>query len=188
MEIRVFIGSLRRGSYNRKLFEVYRSLSPAEMNFKEACFHDFPHYNQDIEDRAMPDEVLREAEQVKNADGLLFVSPEYNYSIPGALKNAIDWLSRIQPVPFTNKPASIMGASTGRIGTARAQYDLRKMGVFLNIHFMNQPEIMLATAQEAFDEHGNLKNGQTRKILIAHSKAFKLWITSLKSLETSPSS
>jgi len=92
------------------------------------------------------------------------VTPEYNFSVPGVLKNAIDWASRPPSPPLDSKPAAIMGASPGRLGTARAQYHLRQMGVFLNLHFVNRPEVMIAGAAKAFDESGRLTDEGARKL------------------------
>jgi chromate reductase len=104
--------------------------------------------------------------RVRAADALLFVTPEYNYSIPGVLKNAIDWASRpYGDNAWYGKPAAVMGASTGAIGTARAQYHLRQVFVFLNVHAINQPEVMIGNAAERFDAQGNLRDETSKKLI-----------------------
>lgn len=114
-----------------------------------------PAYNQDEEGNP-PEKVAELKRCIREADALLIVTPEYNYSIPGVLKNAIDWASRpYGDNSFEGKPAAIMGATISSIGTARAQYDLRKMFVYLNVFALNQPEVMIANAQDRFDENGN---------------------------------
>ncbi|MGH8377718.1 MAG: NADPH-dependent FMN reductase, partial [Gammaproteobacteria bacterium] len=108
-------------------------------------------------------ESLRE--KIRRADALLIVTPEYNYSMPGVLKNAIDWASRPPDQPFNDKPVAIMGASGSLLGTARAQYDLRRSCVFLNMHPINKPEVMIAQAQNKFDASGRLTDEMTRKLI-----------------------
>ena len=104
--------------------------------------------------------------RIREADAILFVTPEYNYSIPGVLKNAIDWASRpYGDSAWTDKPAAIMGASVGTLGTARAQYHLRQVFVFLNVHAVNQPEVMIANAAQNFDAEGNLTNETTKNLI-----------------------
>lgn len=96
---------------------------------------------------------------------MLFVTPEYNYSVPGGLKNAIDWLSRLSPQPFAGKPAAVMGASIGMLGTARMQYHMRQIGVFLDLHFINRPEVMVGQAAGRVDEAGHLNDDRTREFI-----------------------
>jgi chromate reductase len=111
---------------------------------------------------------------------LLIVTPEYNYSIPGVLKNAIDWASRPPEQPFDGKPIGVMGASAGVLGTARAQYHLRQCFVFLNGLVMNRPEVMIPQAQNKFDAEGKLNDQATREFITAHLAAFKAWVLRLK--------
>ncbi len=119
----------------------------------------------------MPDPVNVLAENIRKADAVLIVSPEYNYSIPGGLKNALDWMSRMDKQPFDGKLVAIMGASPGRIGTARMQYHLRQSFVFLNSTVLNRPEVMVANADKMFDESGKLTDEDTRKIVADMMKA-----------------
>ena len=109
--------------------------------------------------------VQKLGEQIRAADGLLFATPEYNYSVSGVLKNTIDWISRLKDQPFAGKTAAICGASMGALGTARAQYHLRQIGVFVDLRFINKPEVMIATAHERFDAEGKLTHEPTRKFV-----------------------
>lgn len=124
-----------------------------------------PGFNQD-EETNPPPKIVELKQQVRQADALLFVTPEYNYSVPGVLKNVIDWVSRpYGDNAFSGKAAAVMGASIGAIGTARAQYHLRQMFVFLDVHVVNQPEVMVADAHEKFDEQGKLKDETARELI-----------------------
>ena len=118
--------------------------------------------------------------KLKAADGLLFVTPEYNYSIPGVLKNAIDWASRPPEQPFDNKPIAIMGASPGVLGTARAQYHLRQCFVFLNALLVNRPEVMIGNAASRFDAEGRLTDEATRKIVASLLESLRDWTLRLR--------
>jgi chromate reductase len=124
-----------------------------------------PAFNQDDEQNP-PAKVVELKQRVREADAILFVTPEYNYSVPGVLKNAIDWASRpYGDSAWNGKPAAIMGASVGAIGTARAQYHLRQMMVFLNMFPVNQPEVMIGNASQHFDAQGNLTNDATKEFI-----------------------
>lgn len=159
-------GSLRRQSYNKTLLENAASLLPDNFRYTYADLGDIPLYNQDLEDGELPEPVLRLAELCRSADGVLISTPEYNGQITGVLKNALDWLSR-KPVgtPLAQKPAAIMGASTGLGGTARAQTNLRQLLVSLNMDTVNRPELLLRQAQGKFDGEGKLADEATRDIL-----------------------
>ena len=128
-------------------------------------------FNDDVKVQGFPPEVVEFGMRIAAADALLFVTPEYNYSIPGGLKNAIDWASRLPDQPFNKKPVAIMSASTGMLGGGRAQYHLRQSCVFLNMFPLNKPEVIISRAQEKFDAQGNLTEEPTReqirKLLIA---------------------
>src|SRR4051812_30502299 len=141
-----FCGSLRAGSYNKAALRVADEVKPADMALEVAEFGDFPLYNADVQAKGFPAPVERVAAQVKAADGILWVTPEYNFSIPGALKNAIDWLSRLTPQPLADKPVAIMGAAGGALGTGRAQYEMRRICVFLDMHPLNKPEVFIGAA------------------------------------------
>jgi chromate reductase len=164
-------GSLRRGSLNTAALQAAIELAPADMHIDIAQIGDLPLYDDDVRTAGYPASVLRLREQVRAADALLFAAPEYNYSIPGVLKNAIDWVSRPPEQPFAGKPAAIMGVSPGAIGTARAQYHLRQIGVFLDLRFLNKPEVMIGNSGDRFDAEGRLTDTATRehvqKLLLA---------------------
>src|SRR5690348_5717353 len=154
MKVLALVGSLRKGSYNKSALRAAQELKPAGMEIESAEIGDLPLYDDDLREAGYPPAVQRLRDQIKAADALLFVTPEYNYSVPGVLKNAIDWASRPPNQPLDGKPAAIMGSSTGRLGTARAQYHLRQMCVFVNVLPVNRPEVMLAGASKLFDADG----------------------------------
>lgn len=164
-------GSLRRKSFNTALLKAAISLAPAGMTIEAGGFADFPLYNQDLRDFGVPVAVGVLAERIRKADAVLIVSPEYNYSLPGGLKNAIDWISRVDRQPFDGKLVAIMGASLGRLGTARMQYHLRQSFVFLNGTVLNRPEVMVGNADKVFDAAGELTDEATRKIVADLLKA-----------------
>src|SRR5579859_2585336 len=121
-------GSLRKGSYNKLALRAAVELKPADMEIESFDIAPIPLYDEDLRERGFPPVVQDLREKIRSADALLIVTPEHNYSMPGVLKNAIDWASRPPQQPLNGKPAAIMGASTGRLGTARAQYHLRQIG------------------------------------------------------------
>jgi chromate reductase len=158
-------GSLRRGSFNTAALHAAQELAPAGMTIERAEIGDLPLYNDDVRTAGYPPPVERLRAQLSAADAVLFVTPEYNYSVPGVLKNAIDWASRPPNQPFEGKPVAIMGASPGLFGTARAQYHLRQMLVFLNALPVNKPEVMIGQAASRFDEAGRLTDEATRDMV-----------------------
>src|SRR5688572_4426555 len=158
-------GSLRRQSYNRAALRAATQLAPEGATIDIFELDGIPGFSEDNE-QDPPPKVSELKRRIREADAVLFVTPEYNYSIPGGLKNAIDWASRpYGDSAWTGKPAAIMGASVGRFGTARAQYHLRQVFVFLNILPVNQPEVMIGNAAEHFDGDGNLTNEETKKLI-----------------------
>jgi chromate reductase, NAD(P)H dehydrogenase (quinone) len=158
-------GSLRKGSYNRAALRAAQSLAPSGVTFETADIDGLPGFDQDQE-KNPPPRVIDLKAKIRAADGVLFVTPEYNYSIPGVLKNAIDWASRpYGDSAWQGKPAAVMGASLGMLGTARAQYHLRQCFVFLNMPVVNQPEVMIATAATKFDQNGNLTDQTARELI-----------------------
>jgi chromate reductase len=155
-------GSLRKASYNRGLLRAAAELVPTGAQVEIFELDGIPAFNQDQEQNP-PERVAVLKRKIREADAILFVTPEYNYSVPGVLKNAIDWASRpYGDNAWNGKPAAIMGASIGAIATARAQYHLRQMMVFLNMFAVNQPEVMVGNAREKFDEEGNLADTTTK--------------------------
>lgn len=167
--IAVMIGSLRKDSVNRMVFNNYAEMAKDKFKFTEINFRDWPHYNQDIE--PFPAAVTEAADVIRGSDGLLIFSPEYNYSIPGVLKNAIDWLSRVEKQPFNHKHAAIIGASPGSIGTARMQYHLRQVAVFLNVYIMNKPEVMIGAAYDKVKDN-KIVDEKTTEFLKHHIEEY----------------
>jgi chromate reductase len=149
-------GSLRAGSYNKATLQTAIEMKPPGMTIETADIGSIPLYNEDVRAPGFPPRVERFRAQIAAADALLFVTPEYNYTISGVLKNAIDWASRPPDQPFAGKPVAMMGAGAGMAGTARAQYDLRKCCVFLNMHPVNKPEVLIGQAHTKFDASGRL--------------------------------
>ncbi len=159
------VGSLRKDSYNRFALKAAQELVPdgAVLNLIE--LHGIPVFDQDNE-RVLPASVLEFKRRILAADAILFATPEYNYSLPGGLKNAIDWASRpYGESAWTGKPAAVMGASVGSLGTARAQYHLRQILVTLDMPAVNQPEVMIANAAQWFDQNGRLTDEPTRQFI-----------------------
>lgn len=168
-------GSLRSGSFNRQLLATACDIAKQQdANIEVGDFRDFPLYDADIQQQGFPAAVTRLADQVQKADAILFVSPEYNYSIPGALKNAIDWLSRMTPQPFAGKPVAIMGTSPGMIGTARMQYHLRQVMVFLDAHPLNKPEVMIGAFAGKYAD-GQLIDDKGREMVERQLAALIAW-------------
>jgi chromate reductase len=156
-------GSLRRQSYNRSALKAATQLAPGGVEIEIFELDGIPGFNQDDEQNP-PAKIVEFKQKIREADALLFVTPEYNYSVPGVLKNAIDWASRpYGDSAWDGKPAAIMGVSVGSIATARAQYHLRQIFVFLNIHAVNRPEVMIGNASNVFNENGELTDEKTRE-------------------------
>src|SRR6516225_5667151 len=172
-------GSLRKGSYNRMLLQQLPRLAPAGMSIKEApSFAAFPLYNADIQNSTgFPSDVTALADAIRSADGVIFCTPEYNFSLPGGLKNAIDWLSRLPNQPFAGKPIAIQSASPGPLGGGRVQYDLRRVMVFLDALTLNKPEIFIGSCASKFDENtGELKDETTRNFIKQQLEAFAKFV------------
>jgi chromate reductase len=155
-------GSLRKASYNRAALRAAANLVPKDVSLDIFELDGIPGFSED-EEKNPPAKVADLKNRIRAADAILIVTPEYNYSIPGVLKNAIDWASRpYGDSAWSGKPAAIMGASIGTIGTARAQYHLRQCMVFLNMFPINQPEVMIGNAATRFDKEGNLTDNATK--------------------------
>jgi chromate reductase len=158
-------GSLRRGSYNQAALRAAKLLVPENAEIDIFQLDGIPTFNQDDE-KSPPSSVVELKKRIRSADAVLIVTPEYNYSIPGILKNAIDWASRPHgDSAWSGKSAAIMGASLGAIGTARAQYHLRQIFVTLNLFTLNQPEVTIADAAHRFDAEGNLIHEPTKQLI-----------------------
>lgn len=164
MSIRVLAigGSLRQGSYNHLLLLQAQRQAPEGMTIEIADLSDVPLYNGDVQAQGFPAGVQRIADQVAQADAILIATPEYNYSFPGVLKNAIDWLSRVPSAPFQGKPVALASASMGGLGGSRAQYQLRQVLVFLDLHPLNKPELFISAAHEKFSDSGELTDAVSR--------------------------
>jgi chromate reductase len=160
-----FAGSLRQGSYNRALLRAALELLPDNASLAIFELEGIPPFNQDREG-SPPEKVKEFKRRIKAADALLIATPEYNYSVPGVLKNAIDWASRPHgDNAFEGKPVAIMSASTGMLGGARAQYHLRQSFVTLDMHPLNKPEVMVTFAPQKFDSEGKLLDETARKLI-----------------------
>jgi chromate reductase, NAD(P)H dehydrogenase (quinone) len=179
LNVLTICGSLRKASYNAMVQRLLPSLAPEGMTLKAApSFEDFPIYNADVQHASgFPAPVNALADAIRAADGVIFITPEYNFSIPGGLKNALDWLSRLQNQPFAGKPIALQSASPSPLGGARVQYDLRKSMVFLDAFVLNKPEIFIAGAAAKFDDKtGELKDEATRNFIKQQLAAFAKFI------------
>lgn len=175
-----FAGSLRKGSYNRSLLRSAGQLLPQDTILEIFDLSDIPPFNQDLEAN-MPAKVNEFKSKIRESDALLIATPEYNYSVPGVLKNAIDYASRpYGDNPFDDKPVAIMSASVGMLGGARAQYHLRQMFVFLNMHPINSPEVIVTSASNKFDAEGNLLDENTKKFLTQLLQNLSNWTRRLR--------
>lgn len=178
-------GSLREHSYNRSALRAATRLVPDHATLEVFDrLGEIPPFNQDEESR--PPEVVADLKRrIREADAILFVTPEYNYSVPGVLKNAIDWASRpYGDNAWAGKPVAIMGASIGMIGSARAQYHLRQMFVFLDMHAVNMPEVMISNAGDRFDDNGNLTDETSRDLIRQLLQGLVDWTETLRIPET----
>jgi chromate reductase len=175
-----FAGSLRKKSYNRGLLDAAAELLPEDADLISFDLKGIPLFNQDLESEP-PEKVREFRKSVKSADAILIVTPEYNYSISGVLKNAIDWASRpYVKNTFRGKPVAFMGASTGMLGTARAQYHLRQCCVFLEMLPINKPEVFVAYAGRKFNENGILKDQETKEHVKQLLQELVAWTKKLK--------
>jgi chromate reductase len=173
-------GSLRKGSFNHAALRAAQQLIPDGATLEIFDLNGIPPFNAD-EERRPVERVVQLKAKVRAADALLFATPEYNYSFSGVLKNAIDWGSRpYGDSAWDGKPAALMGASLGQFGTARAQYHLRQVLVTLNVYTMNKPEVMIATADERFDEQGNLTDEPTGQQIRKMLEALVAWTRRLQ--------
>jgi chromate reductase len=173
-------GSLRKGSYNTRLLVAASELLPEDMTLETHDLSPIPLYNDDVRAVGFPKPVLQFREQIAKADALLIATPEYNFSIPGVLKNAIDWASRPPDPPVNGKPLAIMGASTGNYGTVRAQMHLRQICVFCNMFPVNKPEVLVMRAQEKFDANGRLIDETARGFIRDLLRALADWTRRLQ--------
>ncbi|MGJ8662750.1 MAG: NADPH-dependent FMN reductase [Marinicella sp.] len=166
MKIVGISGSLRKKSTHRGILRaVEQLLAEYNIEFTAIEIKSFPLYDQDLNAKGIPEVVQDAHKQLATADAIVLASPEYNYSVSGVLKNAIDWFSRIEGQAFNGKAVSIMGASPGAIGTARSQYHLRQILVFMNAFIVNKPEVMISHSADKFDADGHLTDPKTIEFL-----------------------
>ncbi len=180
-----FAGSLRKGSYNKSLLRAALDLVPQNAKLEIFDLEGIPLFNQDIE-QSPPARVKEFKSKIRAANAILIASPEYNYSIPGVLKNAIDWASRpYGDSAFEGKPVALMSASIGMLGGARAQYHLRQVFVFLDMYPLNRPEVFIAFAGEKFDDAGRLLDAKAKKLV---KELLKELVLRVEKLKASPAS
>ena len=169
-------GSLRKRSFNRLALSAAADLQPEGMRIEPFDLAPIPLYDEDVKERGFPDAVARLREAIRAADGVLIATPEYNFSISGVLKNAIDWASRPPETPLPGKPVAMLGASTGLLGTVRAQLHLRQVCAGLNMLVLNKPEVLIREAASKFDDTGRLTDEPTRKHIGALLERFAEWV------------
>jgi chromate reductase, NAD(P)H dehydrogenase (quinone) len=175
-QIAVVVGSLRRDSINRKLANALIKLAPAEFSFKQLKIDDLPLYNQD-DDGNQAESVKRLKREIKASHGVLFVTPEYNRSVPGVLKNAIDHASRpYGQSAWAGKPAGVLGASIGTVGTAIAQQHLRISMGYLDMPALSQPEAFIHVKEGFFDASGDIASEDSRKFLQGWMDKYVAWV------------
>jgi chromate reductase len=183
LNVLVICGSLRKGSYNAALTRALPALTPPEMKLVTApTFETLPLYNADIQEASgFPGPAVDLAAAIRSADGVLFVTPEYNWSMPGGLKNAIDWVSRMKDQPFQEKPVAIQSCSTGILGGARMQYHWRMSMTFVKAFIFGTPEVFVSQAQNKFDKDTlELKDQLTRDMVKTQLAAFAKFIVRMR--------
>jgi len=180
LKVLALSGSLRKGSFNTALARSLAALAPAGMQVEARTLNDIPLYDEDVKVQGFPAPVQALRQAIKAADGLIYVTPEYNYSYSGVLKNAIDWASRPPEHPFDGKPIAIVSASPGPFGGARAQYHLRQTMIFLNGIVMNRPELMVGQANTKLNDAGEVTDETTRQRLGELLAAFAQWIVRVR--------
>jgi chromate reductase len=173
-------GSLRKGSFNTAALRAAGELAPEGLTIEPFDIAPIPLYNEDVYLKGFPPPVADFRSSIKNAHAILICTPEYNYSVPGVLKNAIDWASRPPEQPFDGKPMALLSASPAFTGGARAQYHLRQVFVYLNPIIMNKPEVMISAAHTKFDAAGQLTDEPTREHIRGLLAALKAWTERLR--------
>ena len=185
MKLLALSGSLRSASYNTALLRAAQEAAPANATVEIGSLAGIPVYDSDLQAKGIPQAVDALTAAIRAADGLLIATPEYNYSIPGGLKNAIDWVSRMEDQPFNGKAIAILGASMGNLGTSRSQYHLRQVFVFLNGLVMNRPEVFVGAVHSKFDEAGNLTDAGTREFLGSYMESVAEWVKQVRRMQGS---
>ncbi|MBL8342415.1 MAG: NAD(P)H-dependent oxidoreductase [Rubrivivax sp.] len=172
-------GSLRQASINRHALRLAGELMPAAMKLDIVEWRDVPVFDADVLAAGVPAPVAALRERIRRADGVLIATPEYNFSIPGGLKNVLDWTSRGDDQPWAFKPVALFSASPGPVGGARVQYDLRKVMLFLNASVLVKPEVFIGVAGTKFDPQGRCTDEPTRKFVGDQMAAFERWIAAV---------
>lgn len=182
LKIVAICGSLRKGSYNAALVRTLPGLAPPELKIVEApSYAGFPLYNDDVRAASgAPADVEAFAAAIRAADGAVIVSPEFNWSIPGPLKNAIDWVSKLKDVPFKDKPVALQSASTGQVGGARMQYHLRMALQSIDAQLFGRPEVFVNFAAKKFDDKGELTDDAVKDIVKLQLAAFAKFVARVK--------
>ncbi len=182
LKIVAICGSLRKGSYNAALVRALPGLAPPELKIVEApSYAGFPLYNDDVRAASgAPADVETFAAAIRAADGVVIVSPEFNWSIPGPLKNAIDWVSKLKDVPFKDKPVALQSASTGQVGGARMQYHLRMALQSIDAQLFGRPEVFVNFAAKKFDDKGELTDDAVKDIVKLQLAAFAKFVARVK--------
>ena len=180
IHIVAIVGSLRQDSFNKKLYEAAKQVAPEGIIWTLGEIGTMPLFNEDVEAQGLPESVVTLGQQINSADAVLIVSPEYNHSMPGVLKNGLDWLSRIRPKnPFYHKPVAIMGASMGMFATVRMQAYLRQTLLCLDAYTLNKPDIMVGAVHTKFDAEGKLIDPQTAEFISQQLSALIAWTQQL---------
>jgi len=184
LKIAAISGSLRDSSYNTSSLKAAAELAPEGVELDIITLHDLPLYNADVEAEGFPEAIQKLQKRIRAADGVLFATPEYNYSMTGVLKNAIDWLSRPHgDAPLAGKPAAMIGATPSIVGTARAQAHLRDVMYYNAMPLLSSAEVLIFKANEKFDAGGRLTDPDSRKFLGKLMQEFTDWIRQLKAGE-----
>jgi chromate reductase, NAD(P)H dehydrogenase (quinone) len=176
MRVAGLCGSLRAGSFNQAALEAAGRLMPAALTLSIEPWAAVPIYCADEQEHGWPSAVLELGRAISSADAVLIASPEYNFGVPGGLKNVLDWLSRLPQQPLRGKPVALLGAATGPLGTARVQYELRRILHSLEARVLLKPEVFIANAKAKFDAEGRLVDETTLKFLGEQMQALQRWI------------
>lgn len=180
MDIVGLCGSLRAGSVNRMALRLAAQSMPEGMRLDVVDLRDVPMFDGDVLAQGFPAPVAALRERIRRADGVLIATPEYNFSIPGVLKNALDWVSRGEDQPFALKPVAVLSASAGPLGGARMQYDLRKVMLFMNAQVLAKPEVFIGGSAGKFDAAGECIDETTRRFVAEQMRSFGAWIASVR--------
>lgn len=175
-------GSLRAGSFNSMALRLAHESMPEGMTLDSLDWHEVPPFNADVLVQGLPASVAALRERIRQADGLVIATPEYNFSIPGMLKNLLDWISRGEDQPLAGKPVALLSAATGPLGGARVQYDMRRVLLFVNAMVLTKPEVFIGQAQEKFSADGQCIDVLTRQFVSAQMLAFSRWIMRVRAM------